>query len=37
VRVEEQWTVFGAAGAVLFMVLSGLVLSRYARARTQVA
>jgi hypothetical protein len=31
VDVEEQYTVFGAAGAVLFMLLSGLVLARFAR------
>jgi hypothetical protein len=29
VNVEEQFTVFGAAGAVLFMLLSGLVLARF--------
>ena len=29
VSVENQFTVFGAAGAVLFMVLSGLLLARF--------
>ena len=37
VNVEEQYTVFGAAGAVLFMVLSGLLLARFTPARMQVA
>ncbi len=37
VDVEEQYTVFGAAGAVLFMLLSGLVLARFMPARSQVA
>jgi hypothetical protein len=37
VSVENQFTVFGAAGAVLFMLLSGLVLARFAPARTTVA
>ena len=37
VDVEEQYTVFGSAGAVLFMLLSGLVLARFTAARTQVA
>ena len=37
VDVEEQYTVFGAAGAVLFMLLSGLVLARFTPARSQVA
>jgi FtsH-binding integral membrane protein len=37
VNVDEQFTVFGAAGAVLFMLLSGLVLARFGAARTQVA
>jgi hypothetical protein len=37
VSVEDQFTVFGAAGAIVFMVLSGLVLARFAPARTQVA
>jgi hypothetical protein len=33
----DQFTVFGAAGAVLFMLLSGLVLARFAPTRRQVA
>jgi len=37
VDVEEQYTVFGTAGAVLFMLLSGLVLARFTPARSQVA
>ena len=37
VDVEEQYTVFGAAGAVLFMLLSGLVLARFTAARSQAA
>ena len=37
VSVEEQFTVFGAAGAVLFMVLSGLVVGRFAAATARVA
>jgi hypothetical protein len=37
VDVGKQWTVFGAAGAVLFMLLSGLVLARFAPSRRQVA
>ena len=37
VSVEDQFTVFGAAGAVLFMVLSGLVLARFESRRTQLA
>jgi hypothetical protein len=37
VSVEDQFTVFGAAGAVLVMALSGLVLSRFAPTRAQVA
>ena len=31
VSVENQFTVFGAAGAVLFMLLSGLLLARFDR------
>jgi len=37
VNVEDQYTVFGAAGAVLFMVLSGLLLARFTPTRTHVA
>jgi hypothetical protein len=36
IDVDEQFTVFGAYGAVAFMLLSGLVLGRYAATRTQV-
>jgi hypothetical protein len=35
VDVADQWTVFGAAGAVLFMLVSGLVLARFTPARTR--
>jgi hypothetical protein len=37
VRVENQFTSFGAAGAVLFMLLSGLVLARFTPSSTRVA
>ena len=37
VSVEDQFTVFGAFGAAVFMVLSGLVLARFSRVREQVA
>jgi hypothetical protein len=37
VNVDEQFTVFGAAGAILAMVLSGVVLARFAGDRTQLA
>jgi hypothetical protein len=37
VGVEDQFTVFGAAGAILFMLLSGVVLTRFATTRAQVA
>ena len=33
VSVDDQFTVFGAAGALLFMLLSGLVLARFAVRR----
>jgi hypothetical protein len=33
VNVEEQFTVFGAYGAVVFMLLSGLLLARFTPAR----
>ncbi|HYH59092.1 MAG TPA: hypothetical protein VD790_07710 [Thermoleophilaceae bacterium] len=33
IDVDEQFTVFGAAGAVVFMVLSGLLLARFMPAR----
>ena len=35
VSVEDQFTLFGAAGAVVFMVLSGLVLARFAEPARQ--
>jgi hypothetical protein len=34
VDVEDQFTVFGAAGSILFMLLSGLLLARFTPART---
>ncbi len=37
VSVEDQFTVFGAAGAVLFMVVSGLVLARFAPSPVRAA
>jgi hypothetical protein len=37
VSVEDQFTVFGAAGAIAFMLLSGLVLMRFASARVRMA
>jgi hypothetical protein len=37
VNVEDQFTVFGAAGAVVFMLLSGLLLARFTPAHTRVA
>jgi hypothetical protein len=37
VSVDEQFTVFGASGAVLFMLLSGLLLARFTPARAQAA
>ena len=37
VKVEDQFTVFGAAGALLFMLLSGLVFARFTPARPQAA
>jgi hypothetical protein len=37
VSVEDQFTVFGAAGALLFMVLSGLVVARFAPSSAHVA
>jgi hypothetical protein len=32
VTVEDQFTVFGAVGAVIFMLLSGLLLARFTPA-----
>jgi hypothetical protein len=37
ISVEDQFTVFGAAGAIVFMLLSGLLLARLAPARTGLA
>jgi hypothetical protein len=37
IGIEDQFTVFGAAGAVVFMLLSGLLLARFTPARAQVA
>jgi hypothetical protein len=37
IDVDKQFTVFGAYGAVVFTLLSGLLLARFAPARTQVA
>ena len=36
INVEEQFTVFGAAGAVLFTLLSGLLLARFTPLRRPV-
>jgi hypothetical protein len=36
ISVEDQFTVFGAAGAVVFMLLSGLLLARFTPTRAQV-
>jgi hypothetical protein len=37
ISVEDQFTVFGASGAVVFTLLSGLVLARITPARAPVA
>jgi hypothetical protein len=37
IGVDDQFTVFGAGGATLFMLLSGLLLARFTPARTRVA
>jgi hypothetical protein len=37
ISVEEQFTVFGAYGAVVFTLLSGLVLARFSRVGARVA
>ena len=37
ISVEEQFTIFGAYGAVVFTLLSGLVLARFTGVRAQVA
>jgi hypothetical protein len=36
ISVEDQFTVFGAFGAVVFTLLSGLVLARFTGVRSQV-
>ncbi|HEX8649195.1 MAG TPA: hypothetical protein VF715_20050 [Thermoleophilaceae bacterium] len=35
--VEDQFTVFGAAGAITFTLLSGFVIARFARPAVQPA
>jgi len=37
ISVEDQFTVFGAYGAVVFTLLSGLLLARFTSTRAQVA
>jgi hypothetical protein len=37
ISVEDQFTVFGAYGAVAFTLLSGLLLARFTRVRAQLA
>jgi hypothetical protein len=37
IGVDDQFTVFGAGGAVLFMLLSGLLLARFTSSSTRVA
>lgn len=37
ISVEDQFTVFGAAGAALFMLLSGLVLARFTPSSARTA
>jgi hypothetical protein len=37
VSVEDQFTVFGAAGALTFMLLSGLLLARFTRPGVRLA
>jgi hypothetical protein len=37
VDVDDQFTVFGAAGAIVFTLLSGLLLARFTPARAQAA
>ena len=37
VNVDEQFTVFGAAGAIVFMLLSGFVLARFSPSTATAA
>ncbi len=37
IGVDDQFTVFGAGGALLFMLLSGLLLARFTPSSTRVA
>lgn len=37
IDVDKQFTVFGAVGAVVFTLLSGLLLARFMPIREQVA
>ena len=37
IDVDDQFTVFGAAGSTLFMLLSGLLLARFTPAHPQAA
>jgi predicted regulator of Ras-like GTPase activity (Roadblock/LC7/MglB family) len=37
ISVEDQFTVFGASGALVFMALSGLLLARFTPSSTRVA
>jgi hypothetical protein len=37
IGVDDQFTVFGAGGALLFMLASGLLVARFTPARAQVA
>jgi hypothetical protein len=37
IGVDDQFTVFGAGGALVFMLLSGLLLARFTPARAPAA
>ena len=37
IGVDDQFTVFGAGGALLYTLLSGLLVARFTPARAQVA
>ena len=37
IGVDDQFTVFGAGGALLFTLLSGLLLARFTPARSPAA